>query len=190
MTSTLLFCRECDKILLSKVITTTTEVPDMPTLRYLFIITVLFVVASSSVCLAQTQKEEQPYQQWTTAEAEKLLSSSPWASTQEKGVSLGVAADTALAPEAVTLRLRSSLHIRQAILRLRQIKAKYDKMSDSDKASFDKKNQPLIDCPACVDNYVVSLGPGPGSRRGVPSSLELMSLGEAKLQVRITNDRG
>ena len=164
----------------------------MQTRKHPFILAALFVVVASSLSIAraQTPAPDRAYQQWTQAEAEKMLSTSPWASTQEKGVMLGVSADAGNVPESVTLRLRSSLHIRQAMLRLRQIKAKYDKMSDSDKASFDKKNQPLIDCPACVDNYVVALGPGPGSRRGVPSSLELMTLGEAKLNVRLANERG
>ena len=163
----------------------------MQTRKYLFLIAVMIAVATTSGpwARAQTPGQERSYQQWTMAEVSKLLSDSPWASTQDKGVALGFNLNTTPPAEAVTLRLRSALHIRQALLRLRQIKAGYDKMSDSGKVSFDKKNQPLLDCPACADNYVVSLGPGSG-RRGVPTSLELMTLAEAKLNIQIGNERG
>ena len=64
----------------------------------------------------------------------------------------------------VTVRLRSALPIRQALLRLKQIEAKYDNMSENDRADFDARMKGLIDCPACGENYIITLGP-PVSQR-------------------------
>jgi len=131
------------------------------------------------------QWDKKPYSEWTTEDVQKILSESPWSQTHD----LGFVNSTTHAG-SVSVRLRSALPLRQALLRLRQIKAKYDKMSDKDKAAFDEKNKPLVDCPACDDNYVVSLSPGPGGQEGVPTMLRNMSLDEAKLNVQLLNDRG
>ena len=162
------------------------------------LIAAVVTLTTTFICYALPQGEwqQKDYRQWSLGEVEKVLTDSPWAQTRSKGVAIGydnpvvTGINNPPSPESVTLRLRSSLPIRQALLRLRQIKAKYDKMSDADKASFDSKNKVLMDCPACADNYVVALSPGPGRGKGVPSTLQTMSLAEAKLNVTLQNENG
>lgn len=64
----------------------------------------------------------------------------------------GYGNNTPTPDKVYVVRLRSALPIRQAILRLRQIKEKYDSMSDAKKAEFDEKNKALVECPACDEN--------------------------------------
>lgn len=136
------------------------------------------------------QLDGKPYQQWTAKEAEGLLINSPWAQTLEGVVSVGrLDPPTAVAGTAVTVSLRSALPLRQALARLRQLKNKYDKKSDSDKAAIDAKNKPLLECPECADYYMVAMSPGPGSSTGLPIALQTMSLAEVKLNVRIKNEK-
>ena len=150
----------------------------------------------ASVLAQEDGWQKTPYQEWTLRDTEKLLTDSPWAQTRSKGIGLtGASGDQpsvnlSVDPEAVTLRLRSALPVRQALLRMRQIKAKYDRMSASEKAAFDSKNKPLVECPACADNYVITLSPAPGSRRGVPVSLKTVPLAKLKLFVQVTDESG
>ena len=134
---------------------------------------------------------EKPYQQWTMTEVEQLLRDSPWAQIRDKGAYFEQS-ETAIAnsSESILIYLRSALPVRQALARLRQLKAKYDKLSDSDKKAIDEKNKVLLDCPACVDNYVVTLAPGAGKVKGVPIILQTMAPDEVKLNVHISNERG
>ena len=134
------------------------------------------------------QWDKKPYREWTQDNVQKILSESPWAQTYHPIVPTGSMGT--ISSKAVTMRLRSALTMRQALVRLRQLKAGYDKMNDRDKAAFDEKNKPLLDCPACADNYVVALSPGPGGQEGVPSWLKTMTLDMAKLDVHLVNERG
>jgi hypothetical protein len=142
-----------------------------------------------------SQWANKTYQQWDLGDIEKILNDSPWAQTKSKGAALGydnpiLTSGNTPAPESVTLRLRSALPIRHAILRLRQINAKYDKMSDADKKAFDSKQKDLLDCPACADNYVITLSPPFGQSKGVPSSLKSIPFDSLKLYVQLANERG
>jgi hypothetical protein len=163
---------------------------------FLLVVAVLIFVSQSPGSGAQNVWQDKPYQQWTVSDVEKLLTDSPWAQTRSKGVAIGydnpvvTGSNNPPSPEAVTLRLRSALPIRQALLRLRQLKAKYDKMSGPDRAAFDDKNKILLECPACAENYVVALGPGPGRGKGVPAIFQSMSLAEAKLSITLQDERG
>lgn len=135
---------------------------------------------------------DKPYQQWTMSEVEQILRDSPWAQIRDKGVYLDQSPTDAPAnsSDAVIVYLRSALPVREALARLRQLRAKYDKLSDSEKKSVDEKNKVLLDCPACADNYVVTMAPGTGKNKGVPTILQTMAPDEVKLNVRISNERG
>lgn len=137
-----------------------------------------------------------PYKQWTMKDAEELLTDSPWAQTK---VASGQVVDPGgfsaisgarLPGDGITLRLRSSLAIRLAMLRMRQLRSNYDEMSDKKKAEFDEKNKPLVECPACVASYVISLNPPPGRDEGVATSFNTMSQQQMKLYVRFMDERG
>lgn len=133
------------------------------------------------------------YEQWTKSEAEKLLTDSPWAQTAAPtGLAIGLSgvASVSTPDKAITVRLRSALPVRQAILRLRQIRENYDQMTVAKKAEFDEKNKPLVECPACAENYVVALLPPPGGRLGLPRGLITASPDKIKLFVQLTSERG
>ncbi len=150
-------------------------------------------LAAALACAAgaSAQKEDwqgKPFREWTEKEARKVISESPWARTVASSgpmVNFGEYGTNTPTPDKVYVaRLRSALPVRQAILRLRQIKEKYDSMSDGDKAKFDEKNKPLVECPACAENYVVSLVPPRSADTRSPTTEKM------KLYVQLMDDRG
>ena len=144
---------------------------------------VLVAVTSGAAALAQDDLSKKPFKEWTKAEAERVLSDSPWARPQSVKISVasrsrrvaGAPVDTSGGSPAIasadlggaeapvdftfTLRLRSSRRVREALVRLKQIEANYDGMSAARRAEFDAqpKIKGLLDCPACAENYVLSL---------------------------------
>jgi hypothetical protein len=92
-----------------------------------------------------------------------------------------------------TLRLRSALPIRQALARLKQLEAKYDQMSEKDRAAFDTKMKGLVECPACNQNYVLTLGSKSKQNPGADAVYSLYKggrLDDLQRYVYIANDRG
>ena len=167
----------------------------------------------ASVGLAQNELIKKPFHQWTKAEATKVLNESPWAVTQEARIDFGrevrkiagapVVDGAYLTAELgganiavdyrVTLRLRSALPIRKAIVRLRQIEAKYDQMSEKDREVFDAKTKGLLDCPGCVQNYVITLSCKSMNYPGADCLYEGLrgaTLPGIKPYIHILNDRG
>lgn len=133
------------------------------------------------------------YQQWTAKEAEGLLINSPWAQTRADLVGVGWRdPQTAAANTAITIRLRSALPVRQALVRLRQLKNSYDKKSDSEKTAIDAREKPLLECSECADYYMVTMSPGPDSRSGIAGYLfnPMLTFDRLKLEVRIKNEKG
>lgn len=134
---------------------------------------------------AQNEEVKRSFKEWSKKDAENVLNDSNWARKQAVKINFGgqtrivaggpnpVSAQGALlaneqntaslggaqAPVdfTFTLRLRSALPVRQALLRLKQIEANYDKMSAKNRAEFDATNKGLLECPACAQNYVLTL---------------------------------
>ena len=162
--------------------------------RLILSLAVALVAANGLLLPARAQGVwEKPYRQWTMADLETILGDSPWAQTQLRsgGVSSdSVPLNSSTSAGHVTVRLRSALPVRQGLVRLRQLKAKYDKMSATEQAAFDAKTATLLECPACADNYVVSLGPPSRLPNGMPSSLQNMSLAAVKLHVHLLDEKG
>lgn len=101
---------------------------------------------------------EKPYHQWSKKEAQQILTDSPWA----QSLDYKVPSANGLKSEsmgAAVIRLRSALPIRQAFVRLNQIKLKYDKMNAADKAKFDAEVKEFLECPPCAKYYVLTLEP-------------------------------
>jgi hypothetical protein len=121
--------------------------------------TVATVLLLMSCVVVQAQEKavwpKKPWQEWTKKDVEQVLNESPWVQARKILVPVG----RANAPNDFTfiLRLRSALPMRQALVRQRQLEAKYDKMNERERAAFDAKTQGLLDCPACADNYVLTL---------------------------------
>jgi hypothetical protein len=154
----------------------------------------LLLVSGCCALISSTARAQfggKPYQQWTAEEAEGLIVDSPWAQTQVGLVAVGMRdPPTKPANTAVTVSLRSALPVRQALVRLRQLRNKYDLKSEHDKAAFDAIIKPLLECPECADKYVVVMSPGPRSETGLPTNLQNTSLARLKLDVQIKNEKG
>jgi hypothetical protein len=124
--------------------------------------------------------EKKPYAEWAMGEVLRVLDDSPWAQTQiESGQ------DTF----TVTIRLRSALPIRQALIRQRQLHLNYDKFSPAEKARFDADAKGFLTCSDCAKYYIVTLS----SAFNHPYPLRVLkglSLEELKPQVSLTNDKG
>ena len=140
--------------------------------------------------VAPQDPQTKPFRTWTKAEANKILNDSPWARTQEarSGYGLSVPIDFKF-----TLRLRSAVPVREAMVRLKEIEAHYDQMSENDKTAFDSKTKGLLDCPACANNYVVSLSSRSDNSPGwdlVYRSYEKMSLELLQQNVSLANEKG
>jgi len=151
----------------------------------------LLVLSCLTLCArGQDPWTNKPFAEWSKAETEKLLNDSPWAKTQEvrSGSGLGPPTDFKF-----TLRLRSALPVREALVRHKQIEAKYERMSEKDRAAFDARTKGLLDCPACADNYVLSLSSRSDNSPGwdlVFRSYEKMSLALLQENVFLTNEKG
>jgi hypothetical protein len=133
-----------------------------------FMITALFALtllpALGAAGFDKNDFLSKPFAQWSKSEANKVLNDSPWVIIQEER-SFGVINSQFPNDFKFTLRLRSALPVRQAFLRLKQVEAGYDKMSDADKAAFDAKNKGTLECPACAQNYVLTLSSASESQR-------------------------
>lgn len=178
------------------------------------------LVATGSVLLvySQTSLPNKPYTQWSKSEAETVLNSSAWTSQQEVRIKFdketqvaagsynpSVVSSTA-APEAktevntqmpvdfiFTLRLRSALPIREALVRLKNLNTDIEGMSPEQLAAFDKQTKGLLQCPACTDNYVVTLSSRSKNNPGADAVFSVFKGGRlADLQryVFIANERG
>lgn len=160
-----------------------------------------------------------PFAEWSKADAEKILNDSPWARSQtvkirqpskarrvagapidmSSGSPTQTSTDLGGAEAPVdftfTLRLRSARRIREALVRLKQIEAGYDSMTAAKQAEFDAqpRNRGLLACPACEQNYIVTLSSkskeAPGSD-AVFSVFKGGRLADLQRYIFIANNRG
>jgi hypothetical protein len=118
------------------------------------IVAVLFFAALAAQ--AEDFWVKKDWKQWSKDECAKILQDSPWTrkwgksqlgSSQMPGVS-GANAEGAAAervPEMhYVVQFRSSLPVREAVVRQQQILMKYDKMTDAEKKDFDAKAEALL----------------------------------------------
>ncbi|MBK7705147.1 MAG: hypothetical protein IPN69_09400 [Acidobacteria bacterium] len=153
--------------------------------RFLFFGIVLLFF--SQVASAQDFWMQKSYKRWTKEEIVRLISDSPWSQ---------VAGDTGNAQirdaAYVTVRLRSSILIRQALVRLKQIESGYDKFEPAKKIEFDEKMKGTLECPACQENYVVTISPPVADRQLKSAVFGLVNLKFEQLKdtVYLVNDKG
>lgn len=159
--------------------------------RRCLVVAVSIPLMSSLASVCAQNVWEKTYEQWTKDDIIKVASASPWAQVVQTSPTTGDRVPLAYVP-GVTVRLRSALPIRQALVRLKQLEAKYDKMSEHNRADFDAKMKGLLECPACADNYIITLGP-PVSQRQMKSgigSLRNVTPSLLERRVYITNELG
>lgn len=187
--------------------------------KFCCILAALLALAAHTPRRAASARQDDPAQKpvhaWTKAEAERFLSDSPWARSQTVRIarerrSQAVAGAPIIAGSTVraevgsaeapidftfTLRLRSSRRVREALVRLRQIEAGYDRMSEAKRAEFDAQPRikGLLDCPACAGNYVLTLSARSAEAPGadpVYATLKGARLEDLQRYVYIADERG
>jgi hypothetical protein len=178
----------------------------------------MVVIIGGLLCLVYAQNElpARPYSHWSKKEAEAVLNDSPWAKKQElrikfdketqvaagsySGVSSNAAAQsqtevtTQMPVDFIfTLRLRSALPVRQALVRLKALETNVDKMTEQQGAAFETQMKGLLECPACAANYVVTLSSKSKNSPGadaVYATLKGGRLADLQRYVYIANERG
>lgn len=174
------------------------------------------VLVSYGSIYGQNDLPDKPFQHWSKGEAEKILNNSPWAKQQEvrikfdketqtaagsySGVSGAAAAQsktevTSQVPAdfVFTLRLRSAVPVRQAVVRLKQLETNIEKMDPKDRAAFETQIKGLLDCPACANNYVITLSSKSKSNPGadaVYTTFKGGRLADLERYIFIANERG
>ena len=109
---------------------------------------------------AQNAWESKPIDQWDAADIKNILEKSVWGRVIEGENVISNPVFGVQMPRINTdiwFTLRSALTIRLAIIRKRQLAEKYDSMSPTAKAEFNKRNSSVLDCPACEKYYIVSV---------------------------------
>ena len=92
-----------------------------------------------------------------------------------------------------TLRLRSALPVRQALVRLKQLESDSKKLSKKDLETFDAQIKGLLECPACAGNYVVTLSSKSLNRPGADAVYATFKGGrllDLQRFVFLANERG
>lgn len=142
---------------------------------------------AGATVFAQNVWETTSFQKWTKGDVKKMLTASPWAKSVKYTIPLNVlpgAGELVTTAESPAIVLRSALPIRQALVRERQLEAKYDKMSETERAAFDLKTKELLGCPACDRNYVILI-------KFPSSTLSSQSyIMERKKYIYLTNEKG
>lgn len=185
-----------------------------------FTLFITAVLAITSLVYSQEKRPAKPFQEWSKREAEQVLENSPWVAKQEvrlkfasqarrvaggtvpldaTGGLIDTTSNTAELGGAeapvdfqFTLRLRSALIVRQAVARLKQLEANSD-TSEKGRAALEAKLKGLLECPACEQNYVLTLSSKSKERPGADPIFTTFKGGRlADLQryIFIANSRG
>jgi len=179
--------------------------------RGLFLVVCLCFLTST--VLAQ-KVPDKPFQKWSKEEATKLLTDSPWVRTYQSQAGIvaasqaqigreqadqrlyrdtyGGSSSRTMGPVPVVMRLHSGLPVRQAIVRLRQIQAGYDKMDEDKRAEFDKTTAGMLSCAICQKFYVVTMTRFLDStRQSVEEGVfQRMGLADLKGNMWLQNEKG
>ena len=110
--------------------------------------------------------------------------------TDQNTVALGAA--QAPVDFVFTLRLRSGLPIRAALLRAKQLDSNYDALDEKGKAAFNEKWSGLLQCPACEQNYVLTLTSSSKQERGADAVYTIFKgarLADLQRYVFIANEK-
>jgi len=173
-----------------------------------------FLLSVFAISAAGQKLVEKPVDRWSKDDALNLLNNSGWAKPYQSTVGSSNAAASQIAreqgqtsssggsnprsvardfgPPPVTLRLFSARPIRQAMLRLKQLDADYDKLSDDNKKKFDASQARFLECPICKEYYVVTLNravdsSGSSAEEGI---FQGMTMAELKGNIKLINDKG
>lgn len=171
----------------------------MSSCRFSLLLTLVTIVCVAGTASAQDWKKK-PFTEWSLSEVLKILNDSPWAQTQVEyaRIHYGTPPNT----YAATVRLRSALPIRQALLRQKQISMNYHRFSAADKKRFDEETRSFVECSDCRDYYIVTLVSYLPSRTEPPlnqkldlpfdivDALKRFKTEDLKSKIYLANDKG
>ncbi len=92
-----------------------------------------------------------------------------------------------------TLRMRSSLAIRLAMIRKNQLETDVSKLTKEELELFNKRQVGLYECPACAGNYVLTLTSSSSENKNfdaVYSAFSNARLDDLKSYIYLMNDKG
>jgi hypothetical protein len=183
----------------------------------------LFGGAWCNTASAQADWTRKNFTQWNRKDVERVMNDSAWTVTQEvrlnrdrvvqmvagaPSTNTGIGGPALVRTDQTTaavggaqapldftfrLRLRSGLPIRAALLREKQLEANYDQMSPNEKAGFDAKWNGILQCPACANNYVLTLGSSSKEQPGADAIYSVFKgarLADLQRYVYIANEHG
>lgn len=185
-------------------------------MRYTVFFVLLLLV---STVFAQEDWKIKDFDKWNAKDVEAILNNSAWVKNQEVRLHLDASAQVSardvqsnisLAPTAAretvgtgrlapaidfkfTLRLRSSMAIRLALIRKAQLETKVDKLTDKERELFNQKQKGLYECPACVENYVLTFSSKSKEFKGadaVFTSFAGAKFADIKRYIYLQNDKG
>jgi hypothetical protein len=180
---------------------------------------ILFLLLFIAPVFAQEDWKTKDFDKWNAADVEAILNNSAWVKSQEVRLHLEasalvtpqqVAQNISLAPtdarETVgtgtltpgidftfTLRLRSSMAIRLALIRKNQLETDTKKLSPKELELFNQRQKGLYECPACAQNYVVTLSSKSQESKGadaVYATFGAARFADIQRYILLQNDRG
>jgi len=185
-------------------------------MKYTFFFVFLLFV---SPVFAQEDWKIKDFDKWNAKDVETILNNSAWVESREVRLHLeassqasvrDVQQNISLAPTAAretvgtgtltpgidftfTLRLRSSLAIRLALIRKNQLETSVEKLSAKDRELFNQRQKGLYDCPACAENYVLTLSSKSRESKGadaVYTTFGGAKFADIKRYIYLQNDKG
>ncbi len=177
-------------------------------------ITIAFIITFASVAAFAQKVPDKPLDKWGKEESSKIVTESAWAKSYQSTTGSATAERSQVAreqrqnansggsdprsvsrdfgPPPVTFRLHSGLPLRQAIVRLQQYEAGYDKMSAEDKARFDQGRKGFLVCVICKDYYVITITKTADAGRNTIEEgiFQSMTFDDLKGNVKLVNDKG
>lgn len=154
---------------------------------------------------------EKSADQWSSEDIELIMNKSPWAVSQELrlrnqgrinsvagtgNIIIGDSIESSLEPPTdftFTLRLRSGAPIRLALVRKKEIEENFEKLKGKERSAFIEKYKGLLECPACTDNYVLSLTSKSKSNPGADAIFTIFGgaqIADIKRYIYLANDKG
>lgn len=103
--------------------------------------------------------ESKPIDEWTERDIKVILSDSSWSRVLHGKKSDQISTIGSFTHDVyATFTLESSLVVRLAAIRRLQLVEKYDAMSAKDKAAFNSRNKPKLECSLCDKYYIIGIG--------------------------------